>query len=163
MSTVNNSVLLHWWRGGEMERCWYLTAKMGVKNHTGQTGQGEEGHWRDWIHNGGWGVITAVHLGCKSVTIPMDPKRSKGKPSSAKQESGRIWVFHCSYNRAGGGEGGGRGEEKGEQVPAQYWILVYWIWLWLVGKSGAKGAGKGMSLSCRGRGRRRGPRTRSSS
>lgn len=49
-------------------------------------------------------------------------------------------MFHCSYNRAGGGGGG----EKGGQVPAQYWILVYWIWLWLVGKSGAKGgAGKG--------------------
>lgn len=61
----------------------------------------EEPHWPDGTGRGGaleglntqWGMggaITAVHLGCKSVTIPMDPKRSKGKPSSAKQESGRI-------------------------------------------------------------------------
>lgn len=37
----------------------------------------------------------------------------------------------------------GWGGGKGGQVPAQYWILVYWIWLWLVGKSGAKGGGQG--------------------
>lgn len=43
-------------------------------------------------------------------------RRGVKEPSSAKQESGRIWMFHCSYNRAGGG-----GKVRG-QVPAQYWF-----------------------------------------
>lgn len=69
-------------------------------------------------------------------------RRGAKEPSSAKQESGRIWVFRCSYNRAGGGA------KKGTSASSVL-VLVYWIWLWLVGKSGARG-GKGRSLSCRG-------------
>lgn len=56
-------------------------------------------------------------------------------------------MFHCSYNRAGGGT-------KEGTSASTVLVLVYWIWLWLVGKSGAGGAegggAKGMSLSCRG-------------
>lgn len=33
-------------------------------------------------------MITAVHLGCKSVTIPMDPKSSKGTFLSKT----RVWT-----------------------------------------------------------------------
>lgn len=33
-------------------------------------------------------MITAVHLGCKSVTIPMDPKRSKGTFLGKR----RVWT-----------------------------------------------------------------------
>lgn len=51
-------------RGGPLEGLRYMTKRRGV-------------------------MITAVHLGCKSVTIPMDPKRSKRKLPSAKT---RVWT-----------------------------------------------------------------------
>lgn len=109
---------------------------------TGRGGALEELRYMMKGRGAGVGVmITSVHLGCKSVTIPTIQRGVK-EPSSAKQESGRIWVFHCSYNRAAGGE------ERG-QVPAQYWI-------WYIGfscgwwESLEQRAGKGMSLSCRG-------------
>ena len=82
-------------------------------------------------------ILAAKVLQCQQI------QRGVKEPSSAKQESGRIWVFHCSFNRAGGGGGGDKGTSASTVLD-----LVYWIWLWQVGKSGARG-GKGMSLSCR--------------
>lgn len=86
-------------------------------------------------------MTSAVHLGCKSVTIPMDPKRSKGTFLSKT----RVWTdmsvpLFIYLSRSG---------TKEETSASTELVLVYWIWLWLVGKSGAKG-GKGMSLTCRG-------------
>lgn len=54
----------------------------------------EEPHGSDGTGRGGAYMmkrrarVTAVHLGCKSVTIPIDPKRSKGSFLSKT----RVWT-----------------------------------------------------------------------
>lgn len=91
-------------------------------------------------------MITAVHLGCKSVTIPVDPKSSKGSFLSKT----RVWTdmsVPLFIKQSGGGT------KRGTSASTEL-VLVYWIWLWLVEKSGARG-GKGMSVMQVG-GRRRG-------
>lgn len=84
-------------------------------------------------------MITAVHLGCKSVTIPMDPKSSKGTFLSKT----RVWTdmgVPLFIKQSGGGRRRG-------QVPAQYWF-------WYIGfgcgwwESLEQGLGRGC-LSCR--------------
>lgn len=91
-------------------------------------------------------MITAVHLGCKNVTISMDPKKSKGTFLG----KARVWTdtsVPLFIKQSGG-------TKKGTSASTVL-VLVYWIWLWLVGKSGARGGWRDVFVM-QGRGRRRG-------
>lgn len=137
-STVNNSVLLHWWRGGETERCWYLIAMKGrddphCSDRTGRGGalEGLRYTMRRRV------MITAVHLGCKSVTIPMDPKRSKG---NLPQQNKSLDGYECSTVHITEQEGGGRRKGDKCQHSTGFGILDLAV---AGGKVWGKGGGQG--------------------